>query len=149
MKVILISACKTKNAENGLAKDMYVGDFSEKAYRFATKIEHDKILFLSTKYNVVEPEQEVEKINLKFSEMKNSEKRQWAEKTLKQFIKKGIDVEKDTLVFLTPKDYWMWIVEKQQKDGKSTENFVTPLKNLSQGWQKHWITEKLNEVEKK
>ena len=147
-KIILISACKTKNNEKGLAKDMYVGQFSAKAYRYAKKIEHDKIFFLSTKFHLVEPEQEVSKINKRFSDMRISERREWAKIALKQFAEKGVDAEKDQLIFLTPQDYWKWIVENLQKNGKNTENFKTPLLGLTQGKQIAWITEKLREVEK-
>ena len=147
-KIILISACKTKTDEKGLAKDMYAGQFSAKAYRYATKIEHDKIFFLSTGVHLVEPEQEVEKIDLKFSDMKIAEKREWAKIVLEQFIEKEVDAEKDELIFLTPKDYWNWIVKELQKAGKNTGNFKTPLLGLTQGKQIGWITDKVRKVEK-
>ena len=146
--IILISACKTKSDEKGAAKNLYKGQFTEKAYRYATKIEHDKIFFLSTGFHLVEPEQEVTKINKKFSDMKNIEKRDWAKVVLKQLTERGIDIENDELIFLTPKDYWKWIIENLRKSGKKTMNFKTPLKGLSQGKQIGWITNKLREVEK-
>lgn len=146
-KIIFVNACKTKTDRAGLAKEMYVGQFSEKAYRYATKIEHDKIFFLSTVSHVVEPEQEVSRVNRRFKDMTATEKREWAKVTFEQIQKKGIDVEKDELVFLTPKDYWEGIVLILQKEGKSTENFKTPLIGLTLGKQIGWITDRLKEVE--
>lgn len=90
-KIIFVSACKTKTYKSGLAREMYVGQFSEKAYRYATKI----------------------------------------------------DVEKDELVFLTPKGYWEGVTAILHREGKSTENFKTPLIGLMQGEQIGWITDKL------
>ena len=147
-KIVFISACKTKIAEKGRAKDMYVGDFSKKAYKYATKIQHDAIFFLSPEFCVVEPDQEVFKVDKQFKDMTASEKRDWAKGSISQLIEKGIDVDKDELLFLTPKNYWKWIKEELQKNGKSTVNFKTPLDGLSQGWQKNWITKRLNEVGK-
>lgn len=50
-KIIFVSACKTKKYKSGLAREMYVGQFSEKAYRYATKIdvEKDELVFLTPK----------------------------------------------------------------------------------------------------
>lgn len=146
-KIIFVNACKTKTDRAGLAKEMYVGQFSEKAYRYATKIEHDKIFFLSTVFHVVEPDQEVSKVNKRFKNMSAIEKREWAKVTVSQIREKGIDVEKDELIFLTPKDYWEGIVSILQKKGKTTENFKTPLIGLTQGKQIGWITDRLKEVE--
>ena len=146
-KIILISACKTKSDEKGLAKDLYKGQFSDKAYRYATKIEHDAILFLSTAFHVVAPNQEVSRVDVKFSNMKPAEKRDWAEIVLKQFVENEIDAENDELIFLTPRDYWQWIVEKLHRTGRQTKNFKTPLIGLTQGKQIGWITRKLKEIE--
>ena len=145
-KVIFVSACKTKNKEKGPAREMYTGQFAEKAYKYAVHIEHDNIFFQSTEFCLVEPEQEVRKINKKFTDMPVDEKREWAEKTINQLKTKGIDLENDELLFLTPKNYWCWIAEKQHRAGKSTQNFKTPLVGLRQGEQIGWITERLRET---
>ena len=142
-KIIFINACKTKTNKNGLAKEMYVGQFSEKAYRYATMIEHDKIFFLSTVFHVVDPDQAVSKVNKEFRDMSVFEKREWAKITLNQIIEKGIDIEKDELIFLTSKGYWEGMVSILHKEGKSTKNFRTPLFGLAQGEQIGWITDKL------
>ncbi len=146
-KIIFVNACKTKTEERGLAKEMYVGQFSEKAYRYATKISPDKIYFLSTAFHVVEPDQEVGKVNKQFKDMSATEKKEWARITLNQIREKGIDIEKDELIFLTPKGYWEGIVAILNREGKSLGKLKTPLIGLAQGEQIGWITDRLKELE--
>lgn len=141
-KIILISACKTKSDEKGFAKDLYKGQFTEKAYRYATKIENDAIFFLSPKFGLVEPNAEIQNANFTFDDLTSQEKKNWYRNVLNELRKKKYDLGKDHFVFLAYKRYWKGLVP-------AIKNYETPIEHLRIGKQLGWITEKLNEVENK
>lgn len=139
-KIILISACKTKTDEKGLAKDLYKGQFTEKAYRYATKIKHDAIYFLSPKYGLVKPTDKIEKVDFTFKDLNAQKRKDWYKKVLNQLQEKSVDLENDHFLFLAYKRYWEGLKAV-------ITNYEAPIEHLGLGEQLGWITDKLNKAE--
>ena len=56
-----------------------------------------------------------------------SEKRKWVRVIIEKLKEKGIDIENYKFIFLTPRYYWQWIVERLHLEGGSTDIFLLHL----------------------
>ena len=85
-KIILLSCVSQKKNVKCKAKDLYVSSLFCKAYKYAQKLNPDKIYILSAKYHLLELDDEIEPYNLTLNDMSEVEKKEDLSKK-KQFIK--------------------------------------------------------------
>ncbi len=103
MPVLAVVPCgKLKLTHPAPAKDMYIGTFFKAVYRFALK-HSNRIVIVSAKYGVLEPDQTISPYDVTLSKVSKEYRREWSEKvapTLQEFVDKGY-----TLLYLCNKRY--------------------------------------------
>lgn len=135
MIVVLISCVSKKRCVKSMAKEMYISPLFKGAYKYAKKINADKIFILSAKYGLLEENDMIEPYNETLNKKKNSEVKQWAEKVLAQLSLKS-DLKFDEFVFLAGERYRKYLVDE-------IEHVSIPLKGMPIGRQLSFYKENL------
>ena len=131
MKVVLISCSKTKIAtlpgQKVCAKDLYNGTFFKKALEYAEReLRPNRIYILSAKHHLLELTDKIETYDEYLGNKPASVVRKWGEKVIDQLKAKGVDLDKDTIIFLAGEKYYKYYIDK-------IKIHETPLKGLKIG----------------
>ena len=132
-KIVLISCVKTKLPHKAKAKDLFISPLFRYKLEYARQIMPDEIFVLSSKYGLLELEQEVEPYDVVLNEMSEAAKHDWAKVVLEKLAKR-FDLEKDQFIFLASMQYRKYLIKK-------LPNHETPFKGLR-------IGEQLSELKK-
>ncbi len=127
MRVVLISCVSKKRCVTSMAKEMYISPLFKGAYKYAEKINADKIFILSAKYGLLEETDIIEPYNETLNKKKNSEIKLWAKKVIAQLSLKT-DLNTDDFVFLAGERYRRYLVSE-------IKHVSIPLKGMSIGKQ--------------
>ena len=127
MQVVLISCVAKKRESKAMAKDMYISPLFQGAYRYAKKLNPDKIFILSAKYGLLEETDIIEPYNETLNTKKQNEIRQWSDKIISE-LEKRTDLREDQFVFLAGEKYRKYLLDK-------IKHYSIPLKGLSIGKQ--------------
>lgn len=125
--VIFISCVKNKKKINCKAEEMYQSDLFKKSLNYAKSLKPRKIYILSALYGVLELSDIIEPYNKTLNNMKEIEKKEWANKVIEQLKNKNINFNEETL-FLCGKNYRKYLIN-------NFFNSDAPLKNLGIGKQ--------------
>lgn len=127
MKIYLISCVKQKKDFACKAKEMYTSPLFKGAYKYAQKMQADKIFILSAKYGLLHEDDIIEPYNETLNTKHKQEVYEWSNRVLSQLIKET-DIEKDTFVFLVGEKYRKYLLPK-------LNHYEIPLQGLSIGKQ--------------
>jgi cytoplasmic iron level regulating protein YaaA (DUF328/UPF0246 family) len=135
-KIILLSCSKSQVKFKSPAKGLYTSLYFKMCLDYAYRQVYDKIYILSSKYGLLDIEDIVEPYDV---ELKNNvkERKNWADKVLKQLINKT-DVSKDNFLILAIDKYVKYIENK-------ITNKQMPMNGLNRGEKLHWLKQKLSE----
>ena len=131
--IVLVSCVKNKLPHAAKARDLYTGAWFVKAFSYAQSLRPDRILILSAKYHLLDPEKVVEPYDLTLKNMSRREQDEWARQVILQ-LKKVADLEKDHFIILAGKDYRRFLVPE-------LSHYEAPLERMRIGEQLHFLTE--------
>ena len=125
MKIVLISCSAKKMNSACTAQEMYSPSSTfllslEYAKKYA-----DRIYILSAKHGLLDPLTRIEPYNLNLAQLSLSERKEWAERVLKELQVK-CDLQNDHLTFLAGKNYYKYLTP-------ALSNFSIPLEHESLG----------------
>ncbi len=132
--IVLISCSKTKLPYPAKAKEIYQGSNFKKSLKIAELSNADKVFILSAKHGLLELDTYIEPYNETLIGKPEEYKRVWAEKVLKELIKKT-NINLDKFILLAPKDY--------------IKNLKTKIKNyeaLLNGYNMFQLPKRLNQL---
>ena len=129
--VVLLSCVKKKLDVPAIAKEIYISDFFQKAFKYAQSLRPDKIFILSAKYQLLSPERMIEPYELTLNNMGVAERRKWANQVIEQ-LRNQADLENDKFVFLAGQKYREFLVPE-------INNFEVPMQGLQIGKQLGWL----------
>ncbi len=127
MRVVLISCVSKKRCVTSMAKEMYISPLFKGAYKYAKKINADKIFILSAKYGLLEENDVIEPYNETLNKKNNLEIKLWAKKVLARLSSKT-DLKSDEFIFLAGERYRRYLVDE-------IEHVLIPLKGMPIGKQ--------------
>ncbi|MBR6091375.1 MAG: hypothetical protein IKQ09_00980 [Bacteroidales bacterium] len=137
-KVVLISCGSQKATKAVQAKDMYTSTLFKKSYAYAVQLHPDKIYILSAKYGLLDPNKTIAPYDMTLNKMNSAERKQWANKVLKQMVAAGLDLENDEFTILAGKKYYDDLAEKG-----NIVKYQIPLANKIFGERLHYLNEVL------
>ncbi|MFH1614302.1 MAG: DUF6884 domain-containing protein [Planctomycetota bacterium] len=133
--IVLISCVKTKLSEPAMAKDLYISDFSRKAYYYSELLKPDRIFILSAKYGLLSPERIIDPYEMTLTKMNVAKRKEWSNEVLEE-LRKYTDLKRDKFIFLCGDKYRQYLLS-------DICDYEIPMKGLRNGQQKHWLKEKL------
>jgi cytoplasmic iron level regulating protein YaaA (DUF328/UPF0246 family) len=110
-----------------MAKDMYISPLFKGAYRYAHKLNADKIFILSAKYELLEETDLIEPYNETLNKKSDSDIKQWAKNVIATLSQKT-DLQNDEFILLAGDKYRKYLIG-------SIRNFDIPLKGCPIGQQ--------------
>jgi cytoplasmic iron level regulating protein YaaA (DUF328/UPF0246 family) len=113
MRVVLIS-CVAKKKDGpapAMAKDMYISPLFKGAYRYAHKLNADKIFILSAKHGLLEETDKIERYNETLNKKTTDEIKQWAENVIAKLAQKT-DLQNDEFIFLAGDKYRKYLINR-------------------------------------
>ena len=135
MRIVLISCVAKKKNIPTMAKDMYISPLFKGAYRYAHKLEADRIFILSAKYGLLEETDLIEPYNETLNTKSIVDVKKWGQSVLLALNEKT-DLQKDEYVFLAGEKYRKYLID-------SICHYSVPLKGLSIGKQLAFYKENL------
>ena len=138
-KIILLSCVSQKKNVKCKAKDLYVSPLFCKAYKYAQKLNPDKIYILSAKHHLLELDDEIEPYNLTLNDMSEVEKKEWSQMVLAEMRRK-CDLDGDEFIFLAGSNYRKYLLP-------SIKNYKIPMEGLGIGRQLEWLTTQISMME--
>jgi hypothetical protein len=136
-KVTLISCVRKKIDYKTKAEDMYISPLFKMNLKFAKKMQSDKIFILSAKHGLLSLEKKIEPYNQTLNTMKESKKKEWAEKVIIK-LKSLTDLQNDEFVFLAGENYRKYIIPLIKK-------YQIPMRGLGIGKQLQYLKRRINE----
>lgn len=127
MKIYLIACVKKKKEIACVAKEMYTSPLFKGAYKYAQKMQADKIYILSAKYDLLCENDIIEPYNETLNTKRKQEVCEWSNRVLSK-LSKVANIEKDTFIFLAGEKYRKYIIPK-------LNHYEIPLQGLSFGEQ--------------
>ena len=127
MRIVLISCVSKKRKLPSMAKDMYVSPLFIGAYRYARKLEADKVFILSAKHGLLEEEDWISPYDETLNTKPVSEVKEWASKVLCSLSEKS-SLQDDEYIFLAGERYRKYLLD-------NIKHCSIPLKGLSIGKQ--------------
>lgn len=134
--IILLSCVKQKLGIPAIAKEIYISNFFQKAFKYAESLRPDKIFILSAKYQLLSPEQRIEPYELTLNKMGVAERRRWASHVIEQLGYQA-DLENDNFIFLAGQKYREFLVP-------AINNYEVPMQGLQIGKQLGWLKGKID-----
>lgn len=104
MKIVLISCVSMKRDYPTKAKDLYISPWFKGAYRYAKKLQADKIFILSDKYGLLDENAVIEPYDVNISSFKTAELKQWAYGVYES-LRKVSNPESDEYIILAGEKY--------------------------------------------
>lgn len=145
MKIALIGCTKTKEASSCKAIGMYMPstyyrlrrEYAEKIL----KIEGKNIFILSAKHYLLDPTTVIAPYNLSLSGFTDSQKKEWAEEVLKQFLAKKISKEDTEIYILAGSNYSRYLEKMLIDEGYIVINVLKGKGGI--GNQMGWLKDEL------
>lgn len=145
MKIALIGCTKTKEASCCKAIGMYMPstyyrlrrEYAEKIL----KIEEKNIFILSAKHYLLDPTTVIAPYNLSLSGFTDSQKKEWAEEVLKQFLAKKISKEDTEIYILAGSNYSRYLEKMLIDEGYIVINVLKGKGGI--GNQMGWLKDEL------
>ena len=109
MRIALISCVAKKKASCAMAKDMYISPLFKYAYRYAHKLNVDKIFILSAKYELVEETDMIEPYNETLNNKSTDKIKEWAKNVIATLAQKA-DLQNDEFIFLAGEKYRKYLI---------------------------------------
>ena len=135
-KIVLISCVSKKLPKKSKANDLYISPLFRYNVKYPKSLNPDKIFILSTKYGLLDLEQEIETYNQTLNEMSSTEIKKWADEVIEK-LKNMTDIKKDKFIFLAGNNYRKYLV-------KSIINYEVPLNGLTIGRQLKYLKERVS-----
>ncbi|MDR3543677.1 MAG: hypothetical protein P4L69_22380 [Desulfosporosinus sp.] len=135
MRIVLISCVAKKKEIPALARDLYISPLFKGAYRYARKLDADKIFILSAKYGLLEETDMIEPYNETLNNQSVTEIKKWASNII-DILAKKTDLHEDEFILLAGEKYRKYLID-------SLRHTSIPLKGLSIGKQLAFYKENL------
>jgi len=139
-KIVLLSCTKSKLDKPSPAQDLYsASPMFKKTLEYGKSLEPDKMYILSAKHHLVPMTKVLAPYDKTLKEMPKKEKEAWAEETVKQMKSAGLNLDKDTFIFLTGSEY--------MKPLKSfVKNTEAPMEGKRLGERLGWLNSQINKL---
>ena len=109
---VFLSCVSKKRDYSCCTSDMYISDLFKKSLAYAIKITNPtNVYVLSAKYGLLELHEQIDPYELTLNTMNKKERKEWANKVLKQCVEKGISFEEET-IFLCGRKYREFIMNE-------------------------------------
>ncbi|AEF86110.1 putative weak: protein [Treponema primitia ZAS-2] len=135
MKIVLLSCVKTQNNYKTKAKYLYHGSYFEKAYEYANILKPDRIFIISSKYGVLESDDEIEPYNVELRSKSISDRKLWSKNIIEQLETK-CDINNDKFIILAFDKYIELFIDK-------INNKEIPMSGLPIGKKLKWLNKEL------
>jgi len=136
-KIILISCASKKLAFKSKAEDLYISTLFRLSLAYAKKLKPDKIFILSTKYGLLNLNDEIATYNETLNDKSTSDVKIWAKKVVIE-LEKLANLENDQFIFFAGKKYREYILPH-------VINYEIPLKGLRIGEQLQFFKVKIEQ----
>ena len=134
-KIVLISCVSKKQSVTSRADEMYISPLFNLNLQLARKLKPDAIFILSAKYGLIALDEEIEPYDITLSEMKTSEREDWAEMVVKK-LHGYTDLQKDHFVILAGERYRHFLLPH-------LESYEIPMEGLRIGQQLQFLKRQL------
>lgn len=131
MNIVLLSCASKKLCNKSRAEDLYISDLFKKCLKYARSLEPDRIYILSTRYGLLDLDEEIYPYDETLNKMPISEVRKWASRVISQLEEK-VDLQNDEFIFLAGEKYRKYLLPH-------IKNYKIPMKNLCIGKQLRWL----------
>jgi hypothetical protein len=131
MKIILMSCVSQKLSHKARAKELYISPLFKLTLKYANSLKPDKIFILSAKHGLISLDEEIEPYNLTLNNLKEQERKEWAEKVLIN-LKQQADLKEDEFIFLAGEKYRKHLLPH-------LTNYKIPMKGLGIGKQLQFL----------
>lgn len=139
-KIVLLSCTKSKLDKPSPAQELYsASPMFKKTLEYGKSLDPDKMYILSAKHHLVPMTKVLAPYDKTLKEMKKDEKEKWAEETIKQMKSAGLNLDKDTFVFLTGSEYM-----KPLKP--YIKNIEVPMEGKRLGERLGWLNSQINKL---
>lgn len=112
--IVLLSCGKSKQNRPCKAESMYTGSLFKKSLQVAKKMHPNAIYVLSAKYGLLPLQKQIAPYNITLNTFTEAQKENWANMVLQQLKSAGV-TDKDTLIFLTGKNYRKYLMRLHKK----------------------------------
>lgn len=147
-KIVLLSCTKSKLDKPSQAQDLYsASPMFKKTLEYGKSLKPDKMYILSAKHHLTPLTKVLEPYDLTLKEMGKDAKKAWGEKVINQMKASGMNLDKDTFIFLAGTEYIKPII-----GSLNPSNVEEPMKGKRFGERLKWLNSqinKLNELYKK
>jgi hypothetical protein len=142
-KIVLLSCTKSKTSHEAPAQELYsASPMFQKTLEYGKSLKPDKMYILSAKHHLVNLNQKLKPYDLTLKEFNKEEKEKWGEKVYQEMKSRGLNLEKDTFIFLAGNEYikplLKYIPEK---------NIETPMDGRRFGERLKWLNSQLNKLQ--
>jgi cytoplasmic iron level regulating protein YaaA (DUF328/UPF0246 family) len=136
--IVLISCVKTQKSYKSKAKDLFTSTYFTKSLEYATRLNPDKIFILSSKYGLLDLDEEITPYDVSLRAKISSERKIWANGGLEK-LKKVSAINNDKFILLAFDKYLEYIKAE-------IKNKKIPMEGLKQGEKLQWLTTQLNHI---
>lgn len=130
-KIVLISCVNKKVPYKSKAEKLYISPLFKYNLQYARSLNPNNIFILSTKYGLLNLEQEIEPYNKTLKKMYSDEIKIWAKRVINQ-LKEVANLKEDKIIFLAGEKYRKYLIPY-------ISNYEIPLKNLKIGEQLQYL----------
>ena len=132
--IVLISCVKNKLPHKAKARDLYISPFFQMNLKYAEQFSPDNVFILSAKYGLVQLDEEIEPYDMTLNTMSTRERRNWADKVIRQ-LQCYCDLEEDHFVILAGEKYRQYLLPH-------LKSYEHPLAGLPIGKQLQYLKKK-------
>jgi hypothetical protein len=118
---------KTKLQTKAMAKELFISPWFKKSLKYAYSLHPDNIFILSSKYGLLELDDEIDTYDVSLKEKSSGEKKKWADNVLMD-LKRKSDIDKDNFKILAGETYCHYLV-------KNIKIYEIPMRGLNRGEQ--------------
>jgi hypothetical protein len=141
-KIVFLSCTKSKTSYEAPAQELYsASPMFQKTLEYGKTLKPDKMYILSAKHHLVNLNQKLKPYDLTLKDFNKEEKEKWGEEVYKEMKSRGLNLEKDTFIFLAGNEYikplTKYIPEK---------NIETPMGGKRFGQRLKWLNSQLNKL---
>jgi len=139
-KIVLLSCTKSKLSKPSPAQDLYsASPMFQKTLEYGKSLKPDKMFILSAKHHLVPLNKVLAPYDKTLKNMSKEEKEKWTVETVKQMKSKGLDLNKDTFIFLAGSEYIKPLVPY-------IKNIENPMKGKRLGERLKWLNSQLKQI---
>ena len=133
--IILISCVSKKLPYKAKARELYISPLFCLNLKYAQKLTPSKIFVLSAKYGLVDIDEKIEPYNLTLNSIPYKERKEWAEKVLRQMAG-YCDLQKDHFIILAGQKYRQYITPQ-------LPSYEVPMEGLAIGKQLQFLKQRV------